>query len=462
MKQNKKTTILILGCLTIIAFCLRIFLAGRAALKEDENTTVAAAAYIYFCQKDPSQCRRQPTSLKNKFLALITANETVPNLGAEIYFWDFIKDKASEVHYSRAWPHLYALTGVYHFFGINEWSSRIVSVIAGSLLVLVGYWFSRILGASMYFSLWYAGLLAIAFPLIDFSRIARMYSLYALVFLLLAGKIYQSKWLTAGVLLILAYWLHLLTLILPVAVLIFALITHRKILASGLVLGFISLICLNYWLEIDFFQRQFLAWTWPPHWEYIKLLFSFPLPWWLGIIFFFKGKSKYLKVIIITYLCILIFGINFPPGGAYVFALLPLVILEQFNWIKSKWLLRIIFLFAFIRLIAGSGYLYFGRDDRAQITRAYPALIRSFKPGDKIYAVQLRDYYLQKLPPETEVIDLQKNPQPEFSGSGFVVWEKEKAVHFQPELLEYIKNNFRHLTGIGLDNWGVEIYSFGK
>lgn len=462
MKLNKKTAILILGCLTIIALGLRIFLVGRPVLKEDENTTVAAAAYIYFCQKDLNQCRHQPVSFKNKLLALMTANETVSNLGAEIYFWNFIKDKASEIHYSRSWPHLYALAGAYHFFGINEWSSRIVSVIAGSLLVWAGYWFSRTLGASINFSLWYAGLLAIAFPLIDFSRNARMYSLYGLVFLFLTGLIYRSKWLMAGVLLVLAYWLHLLTLILPIAILIFALIKHRKVLASGLVLGFIILAGINYWFGVDFFQRQFLALAWPPHWEYLKLLFNYPLPWWLGIVFFFKVKSKYLKVIIITYLSILIFGTNFPPGGAYVFALLPLVIWGQFSWIKSKWLLWVIFLFALIRLIAGGGYLYFGRDDRAQITRAYPALIRNFKPGDKIYAIQLRDYYLQSLPPETMLIDLQKNPQLEFSGSGFVVWEKEKAGHFQPELLNNIKTNFNHLAGAGLDNFGVEIYSFGK
>ena len=88
--------------------------------------------------------------------------------------------------------------------------------------------------------------------------------------------------------------------------------------------------------------------------------------------------------------------------------------------------------------------------------------MNSYQPGDKIYAVQLRDYYLQDLLPETPVIDLQENPNPEFSGSGLVVWEKEKVRHFQPSVMKYIKSNFNHLAGEGLDHFGVEIYSFGK
>ena len=113
-------------------------------------------------------------------------------------------------------------------------------------------------------------------------------------------------------------------------------------------------------------------------------------------------------------------------------------------------------------LVLKINYLYFGRDGRGQIRTAYQVIKDNFQPGNKIYAVQLRDYYLQTLPSDTVVIDLQKNPYPEFFGSGFVVWEKEKAGHFQPSVLEYIKTNLKHMAGAGLDNFGVEIYSFGK
>lgn len=453
----------IIFLLFLLALFLRVFRIGVPVFTEDEFTTVKAATYVYQCQNDAENCRSQPVIFKNKLLALVTANETTPNLGAEIYLWDFIKDKASEIHHSRAWPHLYSVAAVYQVLGINEFSSRLISVLAGSLLVIVGYLFSRVMGTSINLSLIYSFLLAISFPLIDFSRNARMYAVYILAFLLLVSAIYRSKWWLVVILFLLTYWLQMLTLILPLAVLVWALIKRRWAIVFSLLLGLLSIFWLTKYFGVDFFGRQFLGFSWPPHWQYLEFLFSYPLPWWLGIFFFFAGKSnRYLKIIILTYLTILIFGTRSAPASAYVLALLPLVIWGQFSWIKNKWVLGLILLIATLRLVSGVGYLYLGHDDRAQITSAYPALVNNYQTGDKIYAVQLRDYYLSTLPKDVAVIDLDQNPQPEFTGTGFVVWEKEKAAHFQPEVLAYIKNNFYHLTGEGLDNWGVEIYSFGK
>ena len=461
MRLNKTT--LSLFFLFALAFSLRFYRVGQPVFKEEENSTTKAAAYVYYCQKDSVNCFNQHKTFKKKLLALMTGNETVPNLFAEVYLWDFIKDAPDNIHFSRAWPHLYAQAAAYRWLGINELSSRLVSVVAGSLVVIVGYWFSRILGSSVQVSLLYSGLLAISFPLIDFSRHARMYSLYMVVFLFLVGLIYLSKWLSAGLMFLLAYWLQLLTSILPIAVMIWSILEKRRWLTFSLLIGLVVVVGSGYYWKIDFFHDYFLGPAWPPHWEYLKFLFSYPLPWWLGLVLFFAGKSsRYLKVIILTYLSVLIFGTSFPPGGAYVLALLPLAIWGQFAWIKSKLVWGIILLIATVRLVASSGYLYFNRDDRAQISKAYPVLANKFQSGDKIYAVQLRDYYLQDLPPETEVIDLQENPQPEFFGSGFVVWEREKAVHFLLETLAHIEANFDHLAGEGLDEWEVEIYSFGK
>lgn len=458
-----KKMLIYLLLLTLLAFGLRLYRAGEAVLKEEENSTVKAAAYVYNCQQDSQNCLYTPRTSRSKFLALITGNETVPNSLAEVYIWDFIKEAPVNVHFSRAWPHLLSVARIYHWLGISEFSSRLVSVVAGSLLVLAGYWFSRVLGGSIQLSLFYSGLLAIAFPLIDFSRHARMYSLYTLVFLLLVGLVYRSKWLAAGLAFLLAYWLQLLTSILPVGVLVWAALKRQFWLVGVLLFGLAGVVGVRYYINVDFFHSYFLGLTWPPHWQYLKFLFSYPLPWWLGIALFFGGRaSKYLKIIILTYLIILIFGTKFSPGGAYVLALIPLVVWGQFAWIKSKMVWGIVLLIALARLVAGGGYLYFQRDDRAQVNKAYAKLTNQFQPGDKIYAVQLRDYYLQNLPSETTVIDLQENPQPNLTGSGFVVWEKEKAIHLPPALLTDIQANFQHMAGEGLDDWGVEVYSFGK
>lgn len=441
--------VIILSCLTILAFWLRVWRLGNASFKEDEFTTVKAAAYIYECQNDSIQCRHQPTSFNSRLLALVTANETKPNLGAEIYLWDFIKAKASSVHFSRAWPHLYAVAAVYRILGISELSSRLVSVVAGSLLAVAGYWLSRVFGSSVNLSLLYSGLLAISFPLIDFSRNARMYSLYVLVFLFLVGLVYKSKWWLALPVLLVAYWLQMLTLVFPLALLVWSLWRKRFKLAGALLLGLILVAGLNQYFRVDFFGRQFLGWIWPAHWEYLHW------GWILALSALIAKRQHYLVSIILVYLLVLIFFTRPAPASAYMIALWPLGLWPLINWRRP--LTFFVTGLLVINFVSKITYLYFGRDGRAQIPAAYTAIKNNFQLGDKIYAVQLRDYYLRDLPPEAEIIDLQANPDQEFSGSGFVVWEEEKTVHLKPETLEYIRANFEYLGSNG-----VEIYSFGK
>ncbi len=439
----------ILWLIFLLALFLRLFRVGQPVLKEDEFTTVKAAAYIYRCQINKADCLAAPGTLKDRFLALLTANETKPNFGAEIYFWDFIKDKASGIHNSRAWPHLYLAAAVYHFLGINEFSSRLISVIAGSLIVFTGYWFSRNLGSSVKLSLLYSALLAFAFPLIDFSRNARFYSLYSLVFLLALGLVHKSKWWLALPFLLLAYWLQMLTLILPIALLVWGGLTRRNRLAGMLIGGLGLIIGLSMYFKVDFFGRQFLGLAWPPHWFYLSW-------WWLAAVAVLAIKrERYLLLILGIYLLILTFFTRPDPAGAYVLALWPLSLWALLNW--QRWLTAAVTALVLLNFVSKINYLYFGRDGRAQIISAYQAINDNYNPGDKIYAVQLRDYYLQSLPPETPVIDLDEAPQVNFTGSGFIVWEEEKFSHFQPGRLDFIRSNFKSLSSNG-----VEIYSFGK
>ncbi|MDP2709012.1 MAG: hypothetical protein Q8O93_03120, partial [bacterium] len=310
----------LLWLIFFLALILRLYRVGVPVFKEEEFSTLKAAAYVYQCQIDSDQCLRQQSSLKSRILTLVTANETKPNLFAEIYLWDFIKDQASQVHFSRAWPHLFAVAGVYHWLGINEFSSRLISVIAGSLLVAAGYWFSRTLGSSIKLSLLYSGLLAIAFPLIDFSRNARMYSLYVLVFMVLVGLIYKSRWLAVGLLFLLAYWLQLLTLILPIALLVWAVWERRYRLVAWSLVGLALVAGLTYSFGVDFFQRQFLTLNWPPHWRYLDW-------WWVtAIIVMLINSQKYLLSIIGIYLLVLMFFTRAAPGSAYLIALWPLIL----------------------------------------------------------------------------------------------------------------------------------------
>lgn len=433
----------------LLALGVRLIGLGVPALKEDEFTTVSAATYIQSCWREKKLCLKQPIDIKAKVLATLTANETVPGLTGEIYLWDFIQDKASEIHHSRAWPHLYSVAAAYQLLGINELSSRLVSVLAGSLLVVAGYWFSRAMKSSINLSLLYSGLLAVSFPLIDFSRNARMYSVYGLVFMLLVAVIHRSKWWIAGGLFLLAYWLQMLTLILPAAILVWAVWLKRKYLSLGLLGGLILVTGLNYYFGVDFFGTQFLGLIWPPHWFYLHW-------WFLGaLVILWRKHEAYLFTILAVYLIILTFFSRSDPAGAYLLALWPLALWSWLNW--RRWLTLVVSLAVIINFSLKIPYLYLGRDGRAQIPAAYAVIKNNLALGDKIYAVQLRDYYLQDLPEDTPIIDLQMEPKPEFSGSGFIVWETEKAGYLHPETWEYIQSS---LTYLGRD--GVEIYSFGK
>jgi hypothetical protein len=166
-------------------------------------------------------------------------------------------------------------------------------------------------------------------------------------------------------------------------------------------------------------------------------------------------REKFVLSIVGVYLLVLTFFTRPAPGAAYTLMLWPLSLWALLNW--RRWLAIAVVIIVMAQFVLGIKYLYFGRDDRAQIKSAYQAIIDDYQPGDKIYAVQLRDYYLQTLPANTEVIDLKVNPDAEFSGSGFVVWEQEKADQIKQETIKYIRENFEYL-GSG----GVEIYSFGK
>ena len=181
---------------TFLALFLRLFRLGLNDFKEDEYNSVNAATYLYSCQKDSTNCHfsNNPidTNITNKLLVILTNNETKPNLFTEIYLWDWIKKAPTKTHYARAWPHLYNLTNIYSLFGISEFSSRLISVISGSLLIIVSFFFSFLFIGSVNLSLVYSLMITFSFYLIDISRNARMYSSFILIFQVLVYFTYRA------------------------------------------------------------------------------------------------------------------------------------------------------------------------------------------------------------------------------------------------------------------------------
>lgn len=458
--------------ITLIALGLRLYKLGDNNFIEEENTMLKASAYLYYCGQDEKNCQiSQKTSFKNRLAALILNNETKPNLLTDVYLWNFVNEKPTNTHHSRAWPQLYLMSFSYKTFGINEWSSRLIAVLAGSLLIPVGWWLVKSLNWPDSLSLIYIFSLAFSFHLVEISRNNRMYSLFLLMFLLAINQKLWQKPIAAALSFILAYWLHLLALLTLVALAIYSTIWKVKKIIIGLACGLLLCLAAVYWWRWDVFFHYFWELKIKPDWQYIPLSFNSPWPWWIniGLILtqiktIMKNKQlSWILILILTYLSFLIFFSNKPTAGAYVIHLIPLSwILIIFSLRRYKILLWLFAGLIFCRWLVGFNYLYLGKNGQAQPAKAYRIIKEQFKQGDKIAGIQIRDYYLQSLPDNTELIDLQRNPDFEFNKTGFVVWEKEKTIHWNKEKLALVKNNFQHLAGEGLDNWGVEIYSFGK
>ncbi len=507
-KINNSLVIIVIALFIIVAFFLRFYNLGFNDFKEEENTVVKAAAYQYYCQQDVANCQKSTNSqvniFSNRLLALLRNNETIPNLLVENYLWDWVKDQPTQIHYSRAWPHLFSLATIYKFFGISPFSSRIISLITGTLLIPVSFIFARYFLGSVSISLIYSFLIAVGFHFIDISRGARMYASFILTFSLATYFIFKtieekkSKLLNlilATIFFSLAYFLHLLTLLLPTAVYVYSFYfgfikrqpKYKKIFyfLSTILL---SLFYLKLKLNIDFFHTYFSTSLNAPNWQYFKLLFNHPLPAVisLGLIIanlprlFNHKKTAYLTIIVFTSLIYLIFFSKFPPGSAYVINLLPIVLwllLLSINHLlkTNKKITQIIFMaltfIAMSRWLLGVNYLYFGKNDQAKPSQAYQVIFDNFQSGDQIIGIQIRDYYLKNLPNQTQVVNLpgkqsftrqeltQLLDQPK---STFFLWEKEKIVHLKPEVVDYIKKNFQKLAGEGIDDYQIEIYFLEK
>ncbi len=120
--------------------------------------------------------------------------------------------------------------------------------------------------------------------------------------------------------------------------------------------------------------------------------------------------------------------------------------------------------------------MYYGAKGQPYPSIAYAAIKKNLKPGEAIFAQYLRDYYMQGIPKDTPIISLgrvrQESSEPnpynfnrffediKTYRQGWVVWEKNKEYHIDPQVAAYVKTLFRKICGQGIDETGVEVYYF--
>lgn len=106
--------------------------------------------------------------------------------------WCFYNKRMTGNHYDRAWPHTWAIAQTYKVFGISEWSSRLVSVLFGTLMLVVAYPLAKELFNCKDTALLFTALLAFHHWFIELSRFVRMYILYITVYMFGSLLIYRG------------------------------------------------------------------------------------------------------------------------------------------------------------------------------------------------------------------------------------------------------------------------------
>lgn len=278
------------------------------------------------------------------------------------------------------------------------------------------------------------------------------------------------------------YFLHLISLLLPLSLLFFALYqvivrgqTSYKPLAMVLSLLILFLVILGQQLNLNFFHTYFMSFSRLPSWKYLQFVFGtkyLSLFGWGVILINLKKilrftSSAWLFFILITHLTFLIFFSHLPASSVYVIHLLPLSYLLVFICLKNYFSLGTFFGLVSLSLVLNLQSLYLPPFDRPQLTHAYQQIINRFKPHDQLIGFQLRDYYLQDLPLSANVLNLSPGQVytldqfKDFQKPNtvtFIVFEIEKQEYLSPDLINHLQKNATKLTGQNLDSTQVETY----
>jgi hypothetical protein len=382
------------------------------------------------------------------------------------FFWDFIREEITQTPYERAWPHLWLVAQSYKLFGVSEWSSRIVSVLFGSIFVF-----------SSFFAVFYftknaplAMIVALVFSLnpdfIYFFRYTRMYAIVIPLFLIWSVSVFQAvegqqlktnrltgkssriyEYLNFDyrfilVSLLLLFWAYhiqatmlLIVLVALVYILLMAIMHKEKkylgltiLLISSVVIAFIFLprtVVFKYSITYLAFFKSIKP-------LFFQLLVQKPfsamanlmlLAGSITLIFIcpekpLKKKLIFCQLMVIVAVFFFVFMVDYHSQHfRYICHVAPFAILlicltywEILKVFQSRYILvlGLFFLLAAqtVHLAKGIPVLYHGAKGQPWPSAAYAAVRDNFMEGDVIFAQYLRDYYMRGIPKDTPVISL--------------------------------------------------------
>lgn len=410
--------------------------------------------------------------------------------------WDFLENKPTG-DYVRAFPYTWLVAQSFNFFGVNEFTGRLPSLVFGILsLPLIYYIAYKITGNKLIALL---SLLLIAFDnsFIWSSRICRMYSMFIFLAVLSSYLLYRGLngkndkfnyyyLLPGSALFIFSYLIHEATLAFGLGFIVYFLFNFKE--KRYKILSIISLSALLLFFGINFFIKPlttnaFFVIRLHPNFSY----FSYPFNqlrlgaitgWLIMFLGLLIGEKK--ERIKIFYLCqfipILLFFIFIGEryeAKKYILFIIPFILII---FIESLYILfkkyinhkKFIYFFVVIFLLCGPIFSWPGinknfffqlarADENYQnaqlhnFKQAYQYIESSYQDHEPVIIQGKQGYYFtlhdlnfisMKANKEFTLENLQNTIQQ--NKSGWVIWPKYKAdFHVRDSIVKYCQDNLK-------------------
>ncbi|RJP94753.1 MAG: hypothetical protein C4518_02715 [Desulfobacteraceae bacterium] len=451
--------------------------------------------------------------------------------------WDFIKNAPSHKEYTRAWPHTILVAQSFKLFGVSEWSTRLVSAVSGCVFIGISFFVCAYFTQNFLFSLFVSIVFLLNPDFMRYWRYSRMYALLLPTFCIWAFLVHKAtegfprkkenespkqsliadclnfNWLYAGlsfIVLYFAYHIHINSMVLPLAAIIYLLIVavmekKRKYTLRLITIGIASLIIFPFipekvFTNLTHYMLFFKAYN-PIYFQLIVQrpfysLISLSLLTGSVILLLYmpseqlRRKILFCIIIVLTTIVFFVYFANF-SGNHYrfishtvPFAIL-LVCFVYFIILKTFRNRFILVAGVAMLLLAQAGNffklqnaLYHGALLQPVPSVAYQTVKDHLNPKDVIFIQGLKDYYMAGIPPNTPIISLGYVKQGTSGPSsyrfeqffndlvtnrqGWVIWEKYKERHVDPKVAAYVKTLFKKYHGQGVDDTEVEVFYFDE
>ncbi|MEO5905918.1 MAG: hypothetical protein ABIQ11_04295, partial [Saprospiraceae bacterium] len=434
--------------------------------------------------------------------------------------------------YRRTWFHSFMIARFFDVFGVSEFTGRLPGAIFGLLFVIISFFiFARWYGVALL-----AALLPLVCLLNDnfllLFRYMRMYALLIPIFLLAVYFFYRTltlkdnivhfrgkkiSWLNKYVayglgsfffIFLLAHLHKLAMIVLPVlflAILILAIRSRTKYLKYVLFTfagASVILAILTFILDLHALRmfRQATGRIFAEHHyypEYYKFLLENGLPLNATItsliaglgLFNAKESFRTRSILFISYMLIVISLISmvYLIGAEgrdyrYIAHIVPFVVgASMYIWYRSsgkifackaQWILFIFLFSSAFQFTKEYKRVYVEHPWAPSYSVVYKTLRQQYKPGDALFAINVKTFYLDpselagerfyKVPNKKQLTMEQFKTALHNAKHGWFMWEQHKSYHWRDEILQYIYSHFQLVHGGQSDKYGIDLFYFDE